>query len=403
MGRAALAVGTLVLVGWLAVLAQPIAPPSRSSANSPGSPLSPIGAGHDPSLLSKPPEPTRAPAPDHSVKFDPRKAELRYIDSQWCLVAGDTYLKQFGKEQRVAYDALVALRSLELTELASIGKPKPVFEYFLCRGRAPTGHALGLRITKFDLERLELRQTLGGWKLMENNRPLFNFGSEREEAEKALAIIRHYQFNQIGHLGQPDPLMTVLLRDESRLPKRPPEQPASASKPLDKMPGPEPIVKPPAPPAQTNLLTRVPFDCRQAQVRKVDKSWKIMVGSFALKDFGTNERDARDALRIMQHYGFTEQHVMEGDSRFEFFLARGQAPRGRMVGQDAVSFRPDFLTVRQLDDAWWIAQGEQQLLRFDQQEQAKQALEMIRKHRFDHICSIGRPLPAMMYFIQTRN
>jgi hypothetical protein len=145
------------------------------------------------------------------------------------------------------------------------------------------------------------------------------------------------------------------------------------------------------------------FDSRAAQLRQMDGSWKIVVGNQVLKDFGNRQLEARDALKAIQFYRFNEQHfVGRGENRMEYYLVSGQPPRGRMLGQQATSLSPEYLTVRKLDDGWWLTQWDARLVRFTSKEDAQAGLELIRKYRFDTLCTIGRPVPSMIYFTRTR-
>jgi hypothetical protein len=150
-------------------------------------------------------------------------------------------------------------------------------------------------------------------------------------------------------------------------------------------------------------LKRLPFDYRQAQLRKVDNNWTITLGTQTLKDFGRNEREARQALRAIQFYRFNEYQVLgEGDYQFEFFLVNSQAPRGRLLNQVSQPIYPDTLAARLLDGGWWITQAEQPLLRLGSKEHANRAIDLIRRYRFDQINYIGQPDPLMTYFTRTR-
>jgi hypothetical protein len=159
----------------------------------------------------------------------------------------------------------------------------------------------------------------------------------------------------------------------------------------------------PGGPDLEELATRIPFDSRQVQLRKVGADWKLLFGGYVLKDFGPEEQLAREALRTIQFYRFTEQlSIGAGERRFEYYLVNGQAPRGRMLNQFAFAFHPDQLAVREVDGEWWVMYHHIPLFRFDRPEDAHRAHAVIRRHRFDHVCFLGRPQPVMMYLIRTR-
>jgi hypothetical protein len=164
-----------------------------------------------------------------------------------------------------------------------------------------------------------------------------------------------------------------------------------------------PAAQPGPNPESGPSTNRLPFDFRQAQLRKVDNSWKILLGTRTLKDFGPHERAARDALRAIQFYQFNEYHTLgDGDPQFEFFLTNGQAPRGRLLNQQPLPLHPATLAVRRIDKAWWLTQAERPLFHFATQEEARAALELIRRYKFDQVCFLGHPEPVMTYFTRMR-
>jgi hypothetical protein len=351
-------------------------------------------------------QPAGEPCRENVLRFDPRQVEVRRIDGRWMLLAGDVWLKDFGRQEREAYQARNLVRNLDLTEYRSLGQPQPQFEYFLSHGQPPRGTTPGLQITAFDPAKLTLRQHSGLWCVLEENRPLFHFGLHQDQAEQALAILRRHGFDRIGRLGVSSrPLLTVLLKSESPFDAAPAAtRPAQKPVPEPKTPQPEAIPPRQAPAAAAaNPFTRLAFDFRQAQVRKVGSSWKIMVGTSTLKDFGPDEYAARQALRLIQSSQVTEQYRLEkGGNRFEYYLTRGQAPRSRALTPAAVGFHPQTLTIRQLDSGWWITDLDRRLFEFDDPEVAQSVLDVIRRYRFDQVSYIGQSKQSMMYFATNR-
>ena len=66
----------------------------------------------------------------------------------------------------------------------------------------------------------------------------------------------------------------------------------------------------------------ISFDYNQAVVKQVSGSWKIVVGSMWLKDFGNKESEARQALKIIKHYKMTSQwFVGRPDPSMTYFRA----------------------------------------------------------------------------------
>jgi hypothetical protein len=88
-----------------------------------------------------------------------------------------------------------------------------------------------------------------------------------------------------------------------------------------------------------------------------------------------------------------------------FFLVNGKAPKGAMANEESKSFNPANLTVRRVREVpmtnklgWAVRDGRTEILRFKTAKRAKIAIKAIQKYGFSHICFVGRPKPAMIYF-----
>jgi hypothetical protein len=149
----------------------------------------------------------------------------------------------------------------------------------------------------------------------------------------------------------------------------------------------------------------VPLDWQHVEVKQDGADWKLVAGNDTLANFGTHDTDARLALRAVRFYRFTEHGVL-GSPRplFSYFLSNGQAPRGYLMGAEHVPFHPDALTVRQAGGAWLIYDGGRVLLNFgDQEQEARQAVGIIRQYQFDTLCRVGHAdTGALTYFVRAR-
>jgi hypothetical protein len=142
-----------------------------------------------------------------------RQAEIRQDDDGWKLVAGNITLANFGPHESDARTALAAMRYYHFTEHGSLGRPRPLFSYFLVNGQAPRGYMMGLRHVPFQPEVLTVRQTDDAWGLYEGNRAILQFGDHPDEARQALRLIQRYQFDTLCLVGRPDTgAMTFFVR-----------------------------------------------------------------------------------------------------------------------------------------------------------------------------------------------
>jgi hypothetical protein len=144
----------------------------------------------------------------------------------------------------------------------------------------------------------------------------------------------------------------------------------------------------------------IPFDPQRARVVQVSGRWKIEVDGMWLLDFASNQAEANQAHKIIQHYRLNSQcFVGRPDPSMEFYLVNGQAPQGAMPGEDAIAFNPANVEARLVSGRWKIVDGNHWLMDFaSAQNEARQALSYILRYAFRFICFVGRPGPSMTYF-----
>jgi hypothetical protein len=131
-------------------------------------------------------------------------------------------------------------------------------------------------IVTFNPRTAEVKEIYGRWKIVDGSRMLFDFGNKRSEAERALAIIKHYRMNQSCFVGRPDPSFQYLL--------------VSGRAPQGSYPGED----------------CVSFDPHKAQVKQISGRWKIVDGNRWVFDFGNKRDEAELALLIIKKYGFSK-------------------------------------------------------------------------------------------------
>jgi hypothetical protein len=143
----------------------------------------------------------------------------------------------------------------------------------------------------------------------------------------------------------------------------------------------------------------IAFDPARTEVRQLEGNWKIVCGDLWLLDFGDREAQARQALRIIRHYGLSQQGFVGSPTRvLSYYLVSGQAPAGPCEGEDAIPFDPARCEVRLIGGHWKVVQGDLWLIDFMREVDARQALQMIQRYEFNYMCFVGRPDPRMTYF-----
>jgi hypothetical protein len=132
-----------------------------------------------------------------------------------------------------------------------------------------------------------------------------------------------------------------------------------------------------------------------------DGRWQIVHGSDVLKDFGSSERDARQAFRIIQELG-VNQHGTIGSLQpaMEYWLINGRAPQNMpRDGLLVQPLEPSRLQVQQTFTQWTLRDGMRTLFSFGEREDnARLALEVIRKYGFTQLGTMGIGAPKMYVF-----
>jgi len=384
---------------------------------------------------------------ENTVAFDPSQAELRWQDNRWQLVAGTTFLKDFGRYETEGRNVLRVVRELHLNTLTTLGSPRPIMEYWLANGEAPHGNVAGLHTLPLDVATLSAEQVQGQWCVHDGSRILFNFGQQGDACRQALAAIQRYGFNEVGYVGQVAPVLLVFLANapapapvapvtqvnnvaqnpnrfpdlhfprlfsnsgqdpKSAAPQQPAAMPAVPSQPLAAQQG-MPLRQPGTiSPVSlrvpgTEAADHIAIDARGLQVRRDSNDWKLAMGNHVVANFGPNQAEAQLAQAALRYYRCTEQ-VFVGNPRpvFSYFLSNGQAPHGTSFAFNAVTFRPEALSVRQLGSSYVLYDGNQVVLSFGERAtEALQSLQVIQQYKFDRLTTFGRGDQSMMLLVRT--
>lgn len=141
----------------------------------------------------------------------------------------------------------------------------------------------------------------------------------------------------------------------------------------------------------------LPFDPQALRLERDGERFLMTDGRSRMKLF-RDAREARRALSLIRRYE-TDAHcfIERPDPRLEYFLVDAEAPSGAADGEDCIAFDPDALEVRQVGGRTVLAEGDHYVLSFPNAGEARQALGVIREHRFRFVCFVGRPDPSMVY------
>jgi hypothetical protein len=120
-----------------------------------------------------------------------------------------------------------------------------------------------------------VQQIQGRWKVVDGSHWLFDFGNNKDEADKTLAIIKHYRMDQSCFVGRPHPSFSYML--------------VSGASPAGAFSGED----------------CVSFNPITTTVKEIDGDWKVVDGKYWMFSFGFDKAGAEQTRSIIKKYGFT--------------------------------------------------------------------------------------------------
>jgi hypothetical protein len=380
------------LAGQPAFAQLPALPGARGTAP-PGPAVSPGLRGLSPPTRhpAPPPAPTLAPAekmevPETLSSFDPHTVNVTWQDRNWQLTAGEAVLKDFGRRQQDAREALRLIRELGLSERGTVGGQRPVIEYWLTRGQPPRWIPSRLRPVVFDRASLRVEQSQLHWCVRDDHRVLFDFGREAEDARRTHAILLAHGFNQVAVVGQGRPTMMVFFAGPG----------GSATAPHAGTMGRGPHFPRPRRDAPKTAKSDTLRKSMRSRYPGIDLDQIITPAVPLLADLTDNASGSGGPLasrRPVAPYPTLEPSPMLGRGTASLptlsYTGRstGAVQLGGSIGVGQFPRRTAFdwrqAEVRREDGSWKLMAGKQELARFGEDEQAaRQALGVIRHYRF---------------------
>lgn len=143
------------------------------------------------------------------------------------------------------------------------------------------------------------------------------------------------------------------------------------------------------------------FDRNRVELKQIDGRWKLIDGDHWILDFDANENNARQSLKVVQAYNLDEICFIGRNTArpMMYFLSDGQAPQGKLDGEDAISFDTKLVKAEEINGNWKLTCGNMWMEDFGQNKEcAQEAAETIKYHGFTKQCFVGRPGPPMEYF-----
>jgi hypothetical protein len=143
------------------------------------------------------------------------------------------------------------------------------------------------------------------------------------------------------------------------------------------------------------------FDEHAIEVRWASGDWQLWAGTVFLKDFGKKEQEARTAMHLIRELHLNARgRLGTPQAVAEYWLSDGQPPQVAPEGARTLAFDPESLSVIESEGQWLLRDRRRALLTFGNNEaEARRALAVFNRYRFDRVSFVGDPTPSFMYFL----
>lgn len=146
------------------------------------------------------------------IKIDPRKLEVRKDGADWVVASGTEIIGRYGQAEWVARDAVRTIQDSRFTEFCKVGSGGLTF--FLVNGKAPDHVPFATQGRRFNTAALKVQKIGNKWAVTENARHLLDCANA-DEGETLIRVLKHFQFDQLCHLG-PTPQLGVSFLAKGR-------------------------------------------------------------------------------------------------------------------------------------------------------------------------------------------
>ena len=141
------------------------------------------------------------------------------------------------------------------------------------------------------------------------------------------------------------------------------------------------------------------FDTATLRSKRVSNQWQLWAGSQLIKDFGSAQADAYEALQLFRELRVNARGSVGGI--FEYFLVDQRAPSAALAKKQVVPFDLDGLRVEQMNGQWVLRDPNLILYNFGSAERdALQALAICRQYGFNQVGVVGQPIPTLKYLLK---
>lgn len=126
----------------------------------------------------------------------------------------------------------------------------------------------------FNYNQVQAQNVGGRWKVVQGNMWMLDFGSHKDQAEKAVQIMKYYKLDRQCFVGRPHAPMQYFT--------------TQGHAPQGTLAGEDCLA----------------FNLNNVQAQNVGGRWKVVDGNHWIMDFDKEEAEAKIAVEIMKYYGF---------------------------------------------------------------------------------------------------
>jgi cathepsin L len=145
------------------------------------------------------------PMTEDCLSFNHTIAAVKKFNNSWKIVDGDHVMFDFGKNQAAASRSLKVIKFYKMNSSCSVGRPDPVFNYFLVGNSAPGGTMSGQDCIKFNPNAIQIKEIDSQWKIYHGNKVMYDFGNKIDEAYHTFHMIKKYGFTHQCYVKGPKP------------------------------------------------------------------------------------------------------------------------------------------------------------------------------------------------------
>ncbi len=156
--------------------------------------------------------PPKLPSED-CVPIDPLAATPVNQTGDWQLAAGTPAALDFGQNGDEARRAADVIQHYHFTLECYVRRPAAHMMYFRNGVAVPPGDMSGEDCIKLDPHTAQVAFIAGGWKVLDGQNWILDYGADRAAADQSLAIIRAYSLNRECFIARPHVMMQYWLSE----------------------------------------------------------------------------------------------------------------------------------------------------------------------------------------------